>query len=282
MFIMFVVQIANGYIRETELKCGRQKPSSDLDMSSAEIKPSGKQKNSNLPPPQTASHHANLAPSFSLKRKHEVLQDQNVNNFDKICPISHPPKWEPLLSSQENRWKGEICKWKRAVPKVSAPEHLNKAGYACESELAVGVHTAQCVPQQIQQRKSKTDHMSPFEQTQCSMTCRSYMPSNFGPEDTKESQTYHKGTTTDKIQARFAAGCLATTLISDPRIKDSGKLNSDERMQLLEEVLEAKTVVLTMMYQDGTTQLDLEQVSNVMGRKINSQKYYDLYYIYLF
>ncbi|XP_053272666.1 DNA polymerase nu [Pleuronectes platessa] len=49
------------------------------------------------------------------------------------------------------------------------------------------------------------------------------------------------------------------TLTSDPRVKDSGKLSTDEKRQMLEKAEQAKTLVLTMVYQDGATQLDPEQ-----------------------
>lgn len=57
------------------------------------------------------------------------------------------------------------------------------------------------------------------------------------------------------------ASCLSATLTSDARIKDSGKLNPGEKMQMLEKAGKAKALVLTLVYQDGTTQLDPEQVS---------------------
>ncbi|XP_055359169.1 uncharacterized protein LOC114851413 isoform X3 [Betta splendens] len=247
------LKTANGYIREGEPTCGRQNPSSEKDTSSAENKLSGNLKNKFPASPNTL-RHADVVPLFPLKRKHEVLQDQNVNNF----------QWEPFLSSQENTWKGEVHKWTTAGAKISTPEHLTPA---CESELAVEVRTNPCVPQQTQQRTSKTNHRclkpatSPFELTQCSMACGSYKQNNFEPEDANKSQTYQKETTTGKTQAQFTAGCLAPAVISDPRIRNSGKLNSDEKMQLLHEVLKAEALVLTMMYQDGTTQLDPEQKS---------------------
>ncbi|KAM6960389.1 DNA polymerase nu [Tautogolabrus adspersus] len=43
------------------------------------------------------------------------------------------------------------------------------------------------------------------------------------------------------------------------RVKDSGRMNSEEKMQMLEEAGKAKALVLTLVYRDGTTQLDPEQ-----------------------
>nr|XP_020495986.1 DNA polymerase nu [Labrus bergylta] len=62
---------------------------------------------------------------------------------------------------------------------------------------------------------------------------------------------------TDENQSK--AGCLTTSLTSDPRVKDSGRMNSEEKRQMLEEAGKAKALVLTLVYRDGTTQLDPEQ-----------------------
>lgn len=49
-------------------------------------------------------------------------------------------------------------------------------------------------------------------------------------------------------------------LISDPRVCDASRFSQEERMCVLEEAEEARALVATMVYQDGTTQLDPEQV----------------------
>ncbi len=60
-------------------------------------------------------------------------------------------------------------------------------------------------------------------------------------------------------------GTTATTrgvfsLTSDPRVCDTGRLSQEERECLLEEAGKVKAFVVTMVYQDGTIQLDPEQV----------------------
>lgn len=268
-----------------------QNSSSVEDLTSTAIKPRGKLENSNLLTSQTHSHHASLVLSFPLKRKHKLLQDQNVNHPHKIHLIKHPSKWESPCLSQEKTGKGEVCKWKTAMSKTSITEHLavppepqNKASHSYESEIALGVHTEPYVPKRTQQRKSKIDHRghqsarSTSKQTSCSVTCKSpkYKRAKCGPDQaTNESLPVHEGTNTGEPQAQSTTGCLSATLLSDPRIKDSGKLNPDEKMQLVKEAGHAKTLVLTMVYQNGTTQLDPEQVSRVGGRNsIQSKNYY--------
>ncbi|KAK7170733.1 hypothetical protein R3I94_000818 [Phoxinus phoxinus] len=51
----------------------------------------------------------------------------------------------------------------------------------------------------------------------------------------------------------------AFSLISDPRVCDTGRLSQEDRECMLEEVGKAKALVVTMVYQDGTIQLDPEQ-----------------------
>lgn len=50
------------------------------------------------------------------------------------------------------------------------------------------------------------------------------------------------------------------TLTSDPRVCDASRLSQEERMCVLKEAERARALVVTMVYQDGTTQLDPEQV----------------------
>ncbi|XP_054603667.2 DNA polymerase nu isoform X2 [Nothobranchius furzeri] len=73
----------------------------------------------------------------------------------------------------------------------------------------------------------------------------------------KISASLHEGVNTNAPQSK--AGSLSTTLTSDPRVKDSGKLTIEEKLQMLEEISRAEVVLLTMVFQDGSTQLDPEQ-----------------------
>ncbi|XP_041821653.1 DNA polymerase nu [Chelmon rostratus] len=69
----------------------------------------------------------------------------------------------------------------------------------------------------------------------------------------------HEGANGGEPQNQSKAVCLTATLTSDPRVKDSGKLDPDEKMKILEKAGKAMVLVLTLVYQDGTTQLDPEQ-----------------------
>lgn len=65
---------------------------------------------------------------------------------------------------------------------------------------------------------------------------------------------------------QLTANFLPTTLIFDPRVKDLGKLNPEEKMEISEMARKARVLVLTLVYRDGTTQLDPEQVSRAAAR----------------
>ncbi|XP_026209305.1 DNA polymerase nu [Anabas testudineus] len=255
------VQTTNGYIRGSSscvaasaLASG-QKSSFVEDLNSTAIKPREKLENSNLSASQTNSHLAPLVPSFPLKRKHEVLQDQNMNCPQKIHLIKRRLKWQPPCSSQEKPGDRKVSKRRAAKPKTSMPEHPT-------------ILPEPYVPKKTRQKRSNIDHRG-HEFARSTPKQRSsfvtYQPpkhkrANCGPDQaTNLSQTSHERTNTGEPQPRSTDSCLTTALICDPRIKDSGKLNQVEKMQLLEETRQAEALVLTMVYKDGATQLDPEQ-----------------------
>ena len=53
---------------------------------------------------------------------------------------------------------------------------------------------------------------------------------------------------------------------SDPRVRDVGRMGSEERAWLLRRLGQARATALTMVYQDGSTQFDPEQVRASQGR----------------
>uniref|UniRef100_UPI003AAD1DF5 DNA polymerase nu n=1 Tax=Centroberyx gerrardi TaxID=166262 RepID=UPI003AAD1DF5 len=81
-----------------------------------------------------------------------------------------------------------------------------------------------------------------------------------GPDSApNEPKTALEGANSAEPQNQSKAACLTVAMTSDPRVKDAGKLNPEERMRVLEEAGQARALVLTMVYRDGTTQLDPEQ-----------------------
>lgn len=74
------------------------------------------------------------------------------------------------------------------------------------------------------------------------------------------TNSVHDGIKCSEPQNPCKTGSHPTTLTSDSRVKDSGQLTPEEKLQILEETEGAKVVLLTLVFRDGTTQLDPEQV----------------------
>ncbi|XP_070786310.1 DNA polymerase nu [Enoplosus armatus] len=94
------------------------------------------------------------------------------------------------------------------------------------------------------------------------LTCKplKHKRATCGPDQgTNGLKISHEGANGEEPRNQSKACCLSATLTSDPRVKDSGKLSPDEKMQMLEKAGKAKVLVLTLLYRDGTTQLDPEQ-----------------------
>ncbi|XP_071315801.1 uncharacterized protein [Trachinotus anak] len=241
-----------------------QNSSTAEDLASSAAKPNKKLENCSLP-----TSHTHLQPplisSFCLKRKHEAPSDTTP---PKICLTRRPPKWEPPRTSHEKARKG-VSKWisKTSVPEHAAvPEPQTKVSPSHEARIMLGVEKHQYVLKQTQQRCSKMEERchdstrNVSKRTPASVTCNptKHNRAKCGPDhDTDESKTSHEWAKPGEPQSK--AEYLTETLTSDPRVKDSGKLNAEEKVQMLEKAGRAKTLVLTLVYQDGTTQLDPEQ-----------------------
>ncbi|XP_055085223.1 DNA polymerase nu [Periophthalmus magnuspinnatus] len=54
-------------------------------------------------------------------------------------------------------------------------------------------------------------------------------------------------------------GSLTSSLTSDPRVKDASRISKDAMHSIVKKAQQSKALVLTMVFRDGTTQLDPEQ-----------------------
>lgn len=87
------------------------------------------------------------------------------------------------------------------------------------------------------------------------------LPKPSDPSMSGSKISYQMSSETDiKEDGTTATSRGAFSLISDPRVCDTGRLSQEDRECMLEEVGKAKALVFTMVYQDGTIQLDPEQV----------------------
>lgn len=265
-------------LASTSTSAAGQNSSPVQDLASTAIKASKKMENINLPTSLTYSHHPPLIPSFPLKRKHEIHEHQNAHPPPKIYLTSCPPKWEPPLYSQKRAGQAEANELKRARPKPPNTEPLalptepqTQVSPSHKTGIALEEHKDQHAPkqtQQIQQRKVEERccelAMNAFKQTPSSVTCQPLKSkrAKCGPDrGIKGPKTSHEEAHGGEPHNQSKASYLTATLTSDPRVKDCGKLNPDEKMEMLEKARNAKALVLTLAYRDGTTQLDPEQVS---------------------
>uniref|UniRef100_A0A3Q2VPN0 Polymerase (DNA directed) nu n=1 Tax=Haplochromis burtoni TaxID=8153 RepID=A0A3Q2VPN0_HAPBU len=190
--------------------------------------------------------HPCMKLSFPLKRKREACQHENTDPPAKISLSRCPPKWEPPRSSQEKPREGRVRESK------SAREPQGKASPSHETRAASGACTHLDASNPTQQnRQNKMEKLSrelPGKQAACETN-----PTTSGPKG------FQKLVRNSEPPTQSKAGCLAASLTCDPRVKYSGKLKPDEKVQMLEIAGQAKVLVLTMVYQDGSTQLDAEQ-----------------------
>uniref|UniRef100_A0A667YS45 Polymerase (DNA directed) nu n=1 Tax=Myripristis murdjan TaxID=586833 RepID=A0A667YS45_9TELE len=227
------------------------------------------------------SHHLPLIPFFSLKRKYEDLPSPNASPPPKISLNSRPAKWEPPRSSQERVEEG-VVGHKGTRPQQSthkdpgllpvfAPEPQTKASATHKTEIAsgVGTHTMKQTRQRQDERKPSLLEEMGLETTRDaakntppSMTSKppKQKEARCGPDRAPSgTKIAQEVANSGKLQSQSKAACLTAAMTFDPRIKDAGKLDPEERMQVLEEMRQASVLVLTMVYQDGTTQLNPEQ-----------------------
>ncbi|XP_036966989.1 uncharacterized protein LOC119026649 isoform X5 [Acanthopagrus latus] len=272
------VRTANGSIRgssssvalaPTSTYAAGQVSSSVQELASTAIKASKKMKNLDVPnllnpPPQF--------PSFPLKRKHEILEHNDDRPSPKISLIRHPPKWETPYCSQKQAGEKGFNTVKRTwseTPIFELREPQAKVSPSHETGIVVEVNKGTCAtkkPLQICQGKveekcCESTHASKW--TPSSVTCKplQHKRVKLGPEHgTNGPKISHEGANGGgELQNQSKAGCLTAALTSDPRVTDCGKLNPEEKMLMLEKAGHAKALVLTLVYRDGTTQLDSEQ-----------------------
>ncbi|TNN72010.1 DNA polymerase nu [Liparis tanakae] len=246
---------------------GRPSSSSGLDLASYVTKASQEMGNGQLRSPQTHSRHPPLVPSFPLKRKHKVLQPHYADPPLKSYLPRCNPKWEAPQSSQEKAKEGGVGELKRARsktcvpgPRSGPPEPQTKVSPSHKTGTMSGMREDSCAPEQTRQIRQRARNAS--KQTASAVTGkpRKHKQDKCGPgQEITGPELCREAADGNELQNQSKAGCLTATLTSDPRVKDSWKMDPDEKMQILQRAGEAKALVLTLVYRDGTTQLDPEQ-----------------------
>ncbi|XP_031687209.1 uncharacterized protein LOC109896486 [Oncorhynchus kisutch] len=232
--------------------------------------------------PLLSAQQPPLTPTFSLKSKHGAP-------LPKIALFRRPVKWEPPQSCQEKartlqrgqEWcKTQTLKHPDLTPAFSLdPRAKTKTLHKTEGTKSVALTTntphrppanpvrpRQGVPMGERGLESTRDHSSSdTPQHRSSKTPKPPKPKRAKPGPNQSQLTPEtepeggSGAGDSRTQSNQSKTCLTTAMISDPRVRDAGKLSPEERGRVLEEAGQASALVLTMVYQDGTTQMDPEQ-----------------------
>ncbi|KAM4611595.1 DNA polymerase nu [Polymixia lowei] len=257
------------------------KPGSDL----TPMQPGGGLESHNLHSSQTRPdpYPPPLIPSFPLQRKSKVSPNQPTRPPPRISLPRRPVKWEPPRSSQDRPGeRGGVTRPQTSTPKhpgllpAFLPGPWAAVSPVYTSEGTVGLrrvnHTAKqpTLPGQKQREKRPMSlEDEGFVSTRCSLgntrASTASKPSRqkrakCGPDEApKRPKAACEGADRGEPQSQSRSACLIAAVTSDPTVKDAGKLTPEERLRALEEAGRARALVLTMVYQDGTTQLDPEQ-----------------------
>lgn len=190
-------------------------------------------------------------PSSSFKRKHDLLRPREANPPPKISLTRHP-RWGPPRSSRDAGAgntpagvpEGPVLNVDSQTEARSSestkPESTPHTGP--NAKTSKRVQPPRCI------EKKKKALAAAFKQPK-----HRTRPITKGPENPEEGAVI-----SDPPCSRGV--WLTAFLKSTPGVKDSGTMSPDEKRQVLESAARTKALVITMVHQDGTTQLDQEQV----------------------
>ncbi|XP_028331030.1 DNA polymerase nu [Gouania willdenowi] len=201
---------------------------------------------------QSPSHLTPLLPSLPLKRQREKLQDPHDIPKSKICLTWCPPKCKTPFSKAKKQGEGGICEMKKTKMSTSASGHPVVVAQESKTLVLPSHHTDTDTESGKQSLKPNSTNISSFKSGKHSLIKTL--------TDRKCFERVHEEFTATEPKIRSkASSCLTAALTSDTRVRDSDKMNPDEKMQMLKKAHEAKVLLLTLVHRDGTTQLDSEQ-----------------------
>ncbi|KAK7910326.1 hypothetical protein WMY93_015010 [Mugilogobius chulae] len=167
-------------------------------------------------------HRSPLKPSFTLKRKYEAPQPQTVSDISSIsAPTKRPQKWEPPRSSQEQKRDAKTKTYHNKMAKLSEKKRNE------EIKLCSNPKPSSCVTKVNKQ----------------------------GPEEVQLDPNQKEF----RNQSKPKLGSLTSSLTSDPRVTDACKMSQDDMDSVINKAKQSEALVLTLVFRDGTTQLDPEQ-----------------------
>ncbi|XDV18567.1 hypothetical protein PO909_024228 [Leuciscus waleckii] len=196
----------------------------------------------------------------------------------KMESTVHPTSGGVQHSIQPHSQAGEgksfpkhIRKWEPPGPLQEAPK-ITSSQELCDKTLRNPTFCRAKVKGSVQLLKPKAPQsgvkrqrhpLRPQKETKrqgCNKPNKFKLPKPSDPNLSGSKISYQMSSETDiKEDGTTATSRGAFSLISDPRVCDTGRLSQEDRECMLEEVGKAKALVVTMVYQDGTIQLDPEQ-----------------------
>ncbi|XP_053715273.1 DNA polymerase nu isoform X3 [Synchiropus splendidus] len=188
---------------------------------------------------------------FQQARKHETSP--------RISLRACHSKWKPPCSSR--RKPGEsLSKSKKIMGSIQKPAVLAKGPQSHRTKEELNLQAELCALDKDKKRSKKT--VATAKESSIHLTAEDL--TNRTPMRRLE-QTSHKPKSLcehehENESENGAKSCsLSTALTSDSRVKNSRNMTSEEKCQVLAKVEEAEVLLLTIVYQDGSTQLDVEQ-----------------------
>uniref|UniRef100_M3ZHR5 Polymerase (DNA directed) nu n=1 Tax=Xiphophorus maculatus TaxID=8083 RepID=M3ZHR5_XIPMA len=193
---------------------------------------------------------------------------------------SRPPKWEPPRSSPWTVVEGGVSEVKKirfqpfisGCPTSSEEQQFKitpktDVRFKIPTQSHVLERTQPVSQSKLEKSSNEMGKIAP-KQNLFSKLCKRRLAKLRIDPAIDGLKGFHDIVTTSELQTHSKAGSHPTSLTSDGRIKDAGRLNPEERMHMLKQAGQAEVVVLTMMFQDGATQLDHEQVSGLYPKSV--------------
>ncbi|XP_078792028.1 DNA polymerase nu isoform X3 [Oryzias latipes] len=206
---------------------------------------------------QSQSYHLSLPSSLFLKRKCDVSQQQYGVPPLKMYRPRFPPNWDSFFPHKRMaEGRTSVPMSAEFVPQTTPSVQTKNSHFTEHRQLLVPTQTQHYFETfQGQYRETEKDAckqtLSYKSRKSMSHKCSIDPPAS-------GVKTLPEAVSNIDLQSQFKKGCLPSTLMSDSRVTDLGKLNSEERIHILQKAKQSEVLVLTMWYQDGTTQLDPE------------------------
>uniref|UniRef100_A0A8C7XGR1 DNA polymerase nu n=1 Tax=Oryzias sinensis TaxID=183150 RepID=A0A8C7XGR1_9TELE len=206
---------------------------------------------------QSQSYHLSLPSSLFLKRKCDVSQQQYGVPPLKMYRPRFPPNWDsffPHKRMAEGRTRVPMSV--EFVPQTTPSVQTKDGNFTEHRQLLIPTQTQHNF-ETFQGRYRETEKDA-CKQTLLYKSRKSMSHKCSIDPPASGVKTLPEAVSNIDLQSQFKNGCLPSTLMSDSRVTDLGKLNSEERIHILQKAKQSEVLVLTMWYQDGTTQLDPE------------------------